>query len=118
LGFSRLNHQNFVVFGLVPKSPTHTGLNLCKFPGAEYLKLGPLQDGQSLEKTVYEKLFRAKRAFFFCSQRGHDTVGCVALDARGSLASGTSTGGITGKLPGRVGDSPLVGAGGYADSQV
>jgi beta-aspartyl-peptidase (threonine type) len=34
------------------------------------------------------------------------------------MAAGTSTGGITGKLPGRVGDSPLVGAGGYADSQV
>jgi L-asparaginase / beta-aspartyl-peptidase len=44
-----------------------------------------------------------------------DTVGCVALDARGNLAAGTSTGGTSLKRPGRVGDSPLVGAGLYAD---
>ncbi len=45
----------------------------------------------------------------------HGTVGAVALDAAGHLAAATSTGGITGKLPGRVGDSPIVGAGTYAD---
>jgi L-asparaginase/beta-aspartyl-peptidase (threonine type) len=44
-----------------------------------------------------------------------DTVGAVALDARGDLAVATSTGGIKGKLPGRVGDSPVIGAGTYAD---
>jgi len=43
------------------------------------------------------------------------TVGAVALDAAGHLAAGTSTGGMTNKRPGRVGDSPLVGAGCYAD---
>eukprot|EP00466_Bigelowiella_natans_P019875 jgi/Bigna1/75895/fgenesh1_pg.37_\ len=46
----------------------------------------------------------------------HDTVGCVCRDAFGNIASGTSTGGITAKLPGRVGDSPIFGAGAYADS--
>jgi beta-aspartyl-peptidase (threonine type) len=46
---------------------------------------------------------------------GHDTVGCVCVDKDGHVASGTSTGGITAKMPGRVGDSALVGAGGYAD---
>jgi beta-aspartyl-peptidase (threonine type) len=45
-----------------------------------------------------------------------DTVGAVALDSFGNLASGTSTGGIDGKRPGRVGDSPLVGSGAYADN--
>jgi beta-aspartyl-peptidase (threonine type) len=45
-----------------------------------------------------------------------DTVGAVAIDARGNLAAATSTGGIPRKLPGRVGDSPLVGAGTYADN--
>ena len=45
----------------------------------------------------------------------HGTVGAVALDARGNLAAATSTGGYTGKLPGRVGDSPIIGAGNYAD---
>ena len=47
---------------------------------------------------------------------GHGTVGCVAVDARGRLAAGTSTGGTPGKLPGRVGDSPLIGCGTYADA--
>jgi len=43
------------------------------------------------------------------------TVGAIALDRHGHLAAGTSTGGLTGKLPGRVGDSPIVGAGTWAD---
>ena len=43
------------------------------------------------------------------------TVGAVALDMQGHLAAATSTGGVTNKLPGRVGDSPLVGAGCYAN---
>lgn len=46
-----------------------------------------------------------------------DTVGAVALDADGNLAAATSTGGTRYKMPGRVGDSPLVGAGGYADNR-
>jgi beta-aspartyl-peptidase (threonine type) len=45
----------------------------------------------------------------------HGTVGAVALDQSGNLAAATSTGGYTGKLPGRVGDSPIIGAGNYAD---
>ena len=46
----------------------------------------------------------------------HGTVGCVAYDASGKLAVATSTGGIFDKLPGRVGDSPLIGCGAYADA--
>jgi beta-aspartyl-peptidase (threonine type) len=45
------------------------------------------------------------------------TVGAVALDSAGNLAAGTSTGGITGKRSGRVGDSPIIGAGTYADNK-
>jgi hypothetical protein len=41
--FSSLNQQNFVFIGLVPKSPTHIQDNLCKNPGAEYLKLSPIK---------------------------------------------------------------------------
>ncbi|MGA3010137.1 MAG: isoaspartyl peptidase/L-asparaginase [Terracidiphilus sp.] len=44
------------------------------------------------------------------------TVGVVALDRRGNLAAGTSTGGSQAKLPGRVGDSPIIGAGTYASN--
>jgi beta-aspartyl-peptidase (threonine type) len=46
--------------------------------------------------------------------KGMGTVGAVALDAQGHLAAGTSTGGITDKLYGRIGDTPIVGAGTYA----
>jgi beta-aspartyl-peptidase (threonine type) len=46
----------------------------------------------------------------------HGTVGAVALDAHGNLAAATSTGGRNNKLPGRVGDTPIVGAGTYADN--
>ncbi|MGH8829933.1 MAG: isoaspartyl peptidase/L-asparaginase family protein [Polaromonas sp.] len=45
------------------------------------------------------------------------TVGAVALDAQGNLAAATSTGGMTNKRPGRVGDTPLIGAGTYADNR-
>ena len=45
-----------------------------------------------------------------------DTVGAVALDRHGNIVAGTSTGGTPKKMPGRVGDSPLIGAGTYADS--
>ncbi|HEX8281336.1 MAG TPA: isoaspartyl peptidase/L-asparaginase family protein, partial [Chthoniobacterales bacterium] len=48
--------------------------------------------------------------------RGSDTVGCVALDVYGNFAAGTSTGGLMHKMPGRIGDSPLVGLGLYADN--
>ena len=48
----------------------------------------------------------------------HGTVGAVALDGQGRLAAATSTGGYADKMPGRVGDSPIPGAGNYADTRV
>lgn len=45
---------------------------------------------------------------------GHDTIGMVAIDDQGRIASGTSTNGLKFKIPGRVGDSPIIGAGSYA----
>ena len=53
------------------------------------------------------------------NHRGHEqgTVGAVATDSRGALFAATSTGGTCCKLPGRVGDSPLIGCGCYADSE-
>jgi isoaspartyl peptidase/L-asparaginase-like protein (Ntn-hydrolase superfamily) len=56
-------------------------------------------------------LARARRE----AHPGGGTVGAVARDAAGHLAAATSTGGISGQLPGRIGDSPLVGAGTWAD---
>ena len=43
------------------------------------------------------------------TSKNHDTVGAVAIDRDGSTAFATSTGGITAKYPGRVGDSPIIG---------
>lgn len=48
----------------------------------------------------------------------HDTVGAVAIDARGDIAAATSTGGLDGQKPGRVGDSPMPGCGYYAENGV
>jgi beta-aspartyl-peptidase (threonine type) len=45
------------------------------------------------------------------------TVGCAALDSKGNIAAGTSTGGLTGKQYGRLGDSPIIAAGTYADNR-
>lgn len=60
----------------------------------------------------YEKV-KAKRSN---ENEKHGTVGAVALDTYGDLAAGTSTGGMTYKMKGRVGDSPIIGAGTYADN--
>jgi beta-aspartyl-peptidase (threonine type) len=51
------------------------------------------------------------------AKQGWGTVGAVALDRSGNLAAGTSTGGTSGKAAGRVGDSPIIGAGTYADNE-
>jgi beta-aspartyl-peptidase (threonine type) len=48
---------------------------------------------------------------------GHGTVGAVARDRSGNLAAATSTGGLVNKHPGRIGDSPIIGAGVYADNE-
>lgn len=48
----------------------------------------------------------------------HDTIGMVATDGKGHVVAGCSTSGLAFKIPGRVGDSPLVGCGVYADDNV
>jgi L-asparaginase / beta-aspartyl-peptidase len=58
----------------------------------------------------------AKKAFIISDQDRHGTVGAVALDQDGNLAVATSTGGTTNKRAGRVGDSPVIGAGTYANN--
>lgn len=66
----------------------------------------------------YEKLKAAeKKSAASVREDEHGTVGVVALDQAGNLAAGTSTGGTTMKMPGRVGDSPIIGAGTYANNE-
>ena len=56
------------------------------------------------------------KKFYLSDQDLHGTVGAVALDRNGNLAAATSTGGKTAKLPGRIGDTPVIGAGTYASN--
>jgi beta-aspartyl-peptidase (threonine type) len=58
----------------------------------------------------------AGKNFIISEQDRHGTVGAVALDQKGNLAAATSTGGMTNKRPGRIGDSPVIGAGTYANN--
>jgi L-asparaginase / beta-aspartyl-peptidase len=75
---------------------------------------GPLaHDDKSPETPAIDARDEAARRKF----DSHDTVGAVALDQYGNLAAGTSTGGTLNKVPGRVGDSSLIGCGCYADNQ-
>ncbi len=59
----------------------------------------------------------AKTLALYRKMATYETVGAVALDECGTLAAGASTGGVSTMLPGRVGDSPLIGAGVYADNE-
>jgi len=61
----------------------------------------------------YERILASKRKV----KDRHGTVGAVALDRSRTVAAGASTGGIEGMLPGRVGDTPLIGCGVYADNR-
>ncbi len=72
-------------------------------------------DAPGIEGTGLAASSRASAAFNepFAETKG--TVGAVALDRNGNLAAATSTGGMTNKRPGRIGDSPIIGAGTYAN---
>ncbi|MDO8348645.1 MAG: N(4)-(beta-N-acetylglucosaminyl)-L-asparaginase [Planctomycetota bacterium] len=76
-------------------------------------------------ESVDTKDLAAKKDAWVARQRdpkvdraGHDTIALLVLDADGHLAGGCSTSGAGGKLPGRVGDSPILGAGLYVDDEV
>ena len=60
---------------------------------------------------------KERKLGYFDVDLKYGTVGAVALDQAGHLAAGTSTGGLTGKRWGRIGDSPVIGAGNYADDR-
>ncbi|MBX9690032.1 MAG: isoaspartyl peptidase/L-asparaginase [Candidatus Obscuribacterales bacterium] len=68
--------------------------------------------------ALQQKLKAEKKSLFPAGvAHKYGTVGAVVLDQQGNLAAGTSTGGLTGKRWGRVGDSPVIGAGTFADNQ-
>jgi L-asparaginase / beta-aspartyl-peptidase len=83
-----------------------------KFAESNGIKLVPSEyfDTPNRYKQWQEYLKKLKEG-----KRG--TVGCVVLDQYGNLAAGTSTGGMSNKMPGRIGDSPIIGVGTYANNK-
>lgn len=69
-----------------------------------------LEPGARKTLALFNRLYRLRNT-------GLETVGAVALDQEGTVAAGASTGGIAYMLPGRVGDTPLIGSGVYADNE-
>ncbi|MEJ2210628.1 MAG: isoaspartyl peptidase/L-asparaginase [Anaerolineae bacterium] len=81
------------------------------FSSCELTDLAVPREFERWQKLLYDRTYSTRSSF----ARASDTVGCVALDAEGHVAAGTSTGGTPNKMPGRVGDVPMVGCGFYAD---
>jgi len=73
---------------------------------------------ESLKKWMEWKADPKRQTFWVDPTENHDTIGMVATDGKGHVVSGCSTSGTAWKIPGRVGDSPLVGCGVYADDNV
>jgi beta-aspartyl-peptidase (threonine type) len=72
---------------------------------------------QKIKAAEKKRTSGGGKSFIITDQDRHGTVGAVALDKDGNLAAATSTGGTTNKLPGRIGDTPVIGAGTYANNQ-
>jgi N4-(beta-N-acetylglucosaminyl)-L-asparaginase len=81
-----------------------------------------LEEGlESLEvddQAFYQKWREAHPVPKPTTPRNHDTIALLALGADGTIAGGCSTSGMAGKLPGRVGDSPIIGSGLYVDNEI
>lgn len=97
------------------------GLGAMEF--AEKMNLEFAPDEYFFEQMRYDQLQKAKESGSVeldhskeNNEKKFGTVGAVALDLQGNIASGTSTGGMTNKMYGRVGDSPIIGAGTYANN--
>jgi L-asparaginase / beta-aspartyl-peptidase len=69
------------------------------------------------ERRRQLEMMRSDEDHYFDEELKYGTVGAVAVDSRGHVAAATSTGGLTGKRWGRIGDTPLIGAGTYADDR-
>jgi L-asparaginase / beta-aspartyl-peptidase len=103
-------HVYFVGTGAERFARQH-GMALC-----DNMDLVIPREQERLYKAQADELAGLPDETFSGSLDSHDTVGAVALDVRGNIAAGTSTGGTLNKAPGRVGDSSLIGCGCYADN--
>jgi beta-aspartyl-peptidase (threonine type) len=84
------------------------------FPTCDLTDLAVPREFERWQRLLYDQTYSTRQPF----SHPADTVGCVALDQAGHIAAGTSTGGTPNKMPGRVGDVPMVGCGFYADDEL
>ncbi|MFL6734736.1 MAG: isoaspartyl peptidase/L-asparaginase family protein [Sphingomicrobium sp.] len=88
-----------------------------EFSREQGLEQVPSEYFVTAEREQQLKRLKEKKLTALDVEYKYGTVGAVALDTQGHVAAGTSTGGMTGKKWGRVGDSPIIGAGTYADDR-
>jgi beta-aspartyl-peptidase (threonine type) len=86
------------------------------FAGRGADELG-IELGVEIVDPSYFFTYESYQELMLMKKKAKGTVGCVAIDQFGNISAGTSTGGRTGKMPGRVGDSPLINAGTYANNK-
>lgn len=104
---------------IMEKSPhvLLTGLGADAFAAKHGLQQADLNWFVTPERLAQLAELKSSDICLFDAGMKYGTVGAVARDCAGRLAAATSTGGITGKRAGRIGDSPLIGAGTYADNE-
>ncbi len=115
-GVTRVKNPIEAAYAVMEASPhvLLSGSGADAFAEGEGLDLVDNQYFSTPERARALERYRAARVGSDSAKFG--TVGVVVLDAQGNLAAGTSTGGMTGKRWGRIGDSPLIGSGTYADN--
>ncbi|RVQ67752.1 isoaspartyl peptidase/L-asparaginase [Croceicoccus ponticola] len=104
---------------VMEKSPhvllSHEGAN--RFSSEMGLEQADSEWFATAERRRQWEEFKERKTGWFDADLKYGTVGAVAVDASGHVAAATSTGGLTGKRWGRIGDSPVIGAGTYADDR-
>ena len=115
-GVTRVKNPIEAAYAVMEASPhvLLSGSGADTFAEGEGLDLVDNQYFSTPERARALERYRAARVGSDSAKFG--TVGVVVLDAQGNLTAGTSTGGMTGKRWGRIGDSPLIGSGTYADN--
>ena len=118
-GMTTTRHPISAARAVMEKSPhvflTREGAD--QFAREQGLEQVPNEWFATPERRRQLEELKARKVSYFDVDLKYGTVGAVALDASGHVAAATSTGGLTGKRWGRVGDSPVIGAGTYADDR-
>lgn len=115
-GIQRVSNPVTVARLVMERTPhsLFVGAGAEEFARSQGIPVCPMEELVAKSST---HLLRPEDRIFRAGSAG-DTVGAIALDMEGNLAAAVSTGGTAGKLPGRVGDSPIIGCGGYADNEL